>query len=43
MTSFRLSEHAASELLDIHAYSEVQFGRYQADAYLAGNYRIFSI
>jgi toxin ParE1/3/4 len=39
----KLSVRAEAELLDIYAQSEAHFGRYQADAYLAGLERTFAL
>ena len=43
MASFRLSAQAEAELIALYDYSEAQFGRYQADAYLAGLERTFGL
>ena len=43
MASVRLSKQAQAALIDIYDYSEAQFGRYQADAYLAGLERTFGL
>lgn len=36
MAEFRLSLRAHTDLLDIYAFTEAKFGRYQAEAYHAG-------
>lgn len=41
--SFRLSSRAEAELVWIYDDSEARFGRYQAEAYLAGLDRIFGL
>lgn len=41
--SFKLSARAEAELINLYDYSEAQFGRYQADAYLAGLERTFGL
>jgi toxin ParE1/3/4 len=43
MGEYRLSRLAERHLLEIHANSEDMFGRYQADAYLAGLDRTFGL
>lgn len=43
MAEFRLSLRARADLLDIHAYTDAKFGRYQADAYHAGFERTFGL
>lgn len=43
MAEFRLSVRARSDLLDIYAFSDAKFGRYQADAYHAGFDRTFGL
>jgi toxin ParE1/3/4 len=36
VAEYRLTVRARAELLDIYAFSEARFGRYQAEAYHAG-------
>lgn len=43
MATYKLSERAENNLAEIYAYTEVNFGRYQADAYHAGFDRIFGL
>lgn len=43
MGSFRLSDRARAELVEIYDDSEARFGSYQADAYLAGLERTFGL
>lgn len=43
MARFRLSTRAESELIAIYDDSEARFGRYQAEAYLAGLERTFGL
>lgn len=43
VANFRLAERARSELVEIYDFSEAQFGRYQAEAYLAGLERTFGL
>jgi plasmid stabilization system protein ParE len=43
VASFRLSAQAEAELIALYDHSEAQFGRYQADAYLAGLERTFGL
>jgi toxin ParE1/3/4 len=43
VAEYRLSLRARSDLLSIYAFSEVRFGRYQADAYHAGFERTFGL
>jgi toxin ParE1/3/4 len=43
VADYRLSLRARSDLLNIYAFSEAKFGRYQADAYHAGFERTFSL
>ena len=43
MAEFKLSLHAEAKLVDIYAFTEITFGRYQADAYSAGLERTFSL
>jgi toxin ParE1/3/4 len=43
VAEYRLSLRARADLLDIHAFSEARFGRYQADAYHAGFERTFGL
>ena len=43
MAEYRLSLRARSDLLNIYAFSDAKFGRYQADAYHAGFERTFGL
>lgn len=43
MAEFKLSRRAETKLAEIYAFTEVTFGRYQADAYLAGFHRTFGL
>ena len=43
MAEYRLSLRARADLLDIYAFSEAKFGRYQAEAYHAGFERTFGL
>jgi toxin ParE1/3/4 len=43
VAEYRLSLRARSDLLNIYAFSEATFGRYQADAYHAGFERTFGL
>ncbi|RTL65397.1 MAG: type II toxin-antitoxin system RelE/ParE family toxin, partial [Hyphomicrobiales bacterium] len=43
MAEYRLSERAAQRLAEIYAYTDVLFGRVQADAYLAGFEKLFEL
>ena len=43
MAEYRLSLKAERDLLDIYAYTEDTFGRYQAEAYHAGLERTFGL
>ena len=43
MAEFRLSERAKTKLVEIDAYTEQVFGRYQADAYSAGFEKTFEL
>ena len=43
MAEFRLSRRAEEKLVEIYAYSELKFGRYQTDAYAAGMERSFGL
>lgn len=43
MAEFRLSQRAKAKLVEIDAYTELTFGRYQADAYSAGLERTFDL
>ncbi len=43
MAEFRLNDRAASKLVDIYDFTEITFGRYQADAYQAGFERTFEL
>ncbi len=43
MAAYKLSERAERDLAEIYAYSELNFGRYQADAYHTGFDRIFGL
>jgi toxin ParE1/3/4 len=43
VASYKLTQLARSQLLAIHRYTEEKFGRAQADKYLAGFHRIFSL
>ena len=36
MAEYKLSQRAADNLVEIYAYTELNFGRYQANAYIAG-------
>ena len=43
MAEYRLSVRARADLLSIYAFSDATFGRYQAEAYLAGLERTFGL
>jgi toxin ParE1/3/4 len=43
MAEYKLSQRAADNLVEIYAYTELNFGRYQADAYNAGFDRVFGL
>jgi toxin ParE1/3/4 len=43
VAEYRLSIRAHADVLDIYAFSEGRFGRYQADAYHAGLERTFGL
>jgi toxin ParE1/3/4 len=43
VAEYRLSLRARADLLDIYAFSEAMFGRYQAEAYHAGFERTFGL
>jgi plasmid stabilization system protein ParE len=43
VAEYRLSVRARLDLLDIYAYSEAKFGRYQAEAYHAGLERTYGL
>jgi toxin ParE1/3/4 len=43
VAEYRLSLRARSDLLNIYAFSDARFGRYQADAYHAGFERTFGL
>src|SRR5271170_7467924 len=43
MPSFRLSDRARADLVDIYDFTEINFGAYQADAYHAGLERTFGL
>ena len=43
MAEYRLSVKARANLIDIYAYTQAHFGRYQADAYHAGFERTFGL
>jgi len=43
VAEYRLSLRARADLLDIYAFSEAKFGRYQAEAYHAGFERTFGL
>ena len=43
MAEFRLSLRAHADLLDIYAFTDAKFGRYQAEAYHAGFERTFGL
>jgi toxin ParE1/3/4 len=43
MASFRLSDRARADLIDIYDFTEAMFGAYQADAYHAGLERTFGL
>ncbi len=43
MANFRLSASAEAELVAIYDFTELTFGRYQAEAYLSGLDRTFSL
>ena len=43
MSEFRLSNRATVRLQEIYLFSEDRFGRYQAEAYLAGVKRSFEL
>ena len=43
MAEFRLSLRARADLLDIYAFTDAKFGRYQAEAYHAGFERSFGL
>lgn len=43
MSEYRLSLKARTDLIDIYAFTEMRFGRYQAEAYFAGLERTFEL
>jgi toxin ParE1/3/4 len=43
VAEYRLSLKAEKDLLNIYGYTEVKFGRYQAEAYHAGLERTFGL
>ena len=43
MPSFRLSDRARADLIDIYDFTEARFGPYQAEAYHAGLERTFGL
>jgi toxin ParE1/3/4 len=43
VSEYRLSIRAHADVLDIYAFSEERFGRYQAEAYHAGLERTFGL
>lgn len=43
MAEYRLSQRAKAQLVEIDAYTERVFGRYQADAYNAGFEKTFEL
>jgi toxin ParE1/3/4 len=43
MAEYKLSQRAADNLAEIYASTELNFGRYQADAYIAGFDHIFEL
>lgn len=43
MAEFRLSVKARADLINIYAFTDARFGRYQADAYYAGFERTFGL
>ena len=43
MAEYRLSHQAEADLLDIYEFTNIKFGRYQAEAYYAGLERSFSL
>lgn len=43
MAEYRLSLRARRDLLDIYAFTDARFGRYQAEAYHAGFERTFGL
>ena len=43
MASFRLSDRARADLVDIYDFTEAAFGPYQAEAYHAGLERTFGL
>ncbi|MGO9686132.1 MAG: type II toxin-antitoxin system RelE/ParE family toxin [Beijerinckiaceae bacterium] len=43
MPSFRLSDRARADLIDIYDFTEAKFGVYQADAYHAGLEHTFGL
>ncbi len=43
MPKYRIALRARHELIDIYDFTEAKFGRYQAEAYLAGLDRTFGL
>jgi toxin ParE1/3/4 len=43
VSEYRLSIKARTDLINIYAFSDARFGRYQADAYHAGFERTFGL
>ena len=43
MASYRLSDRAEAELVEVYDYTEETFGEYQADGYLSGLDRTFGL
>jgi toxin ParE1/3/4 len=43
VSEYRLSLSARADLIDIYAFTDVRFGRYQAEAYHAGFERTFGL
>lgn len=43
VSEYRLSLRARADLINIYAFTDARFGRYQADAYHAGFERTFSL
>lgn len=43
MASYKLAQRAESKLVEIYAFTEINFGRYQADAYRTGFEQTFEL
>jgi len=43
MAEYKLSQRATDNLVEIYAYTELNLGRYQANAYIAGFDDIFEL